>query len=190
MKHTRFLPILIVMNSRRNKLCAASRSGLAGCAVVLFLFSCSPPHVRTGNNYRPSAGSEDYERDIPANSGEKRTKVVKTALGYLGTPYKSGGIDPRGFDCSGLSMFVYKKNRVAIARTVAAQYIRGEKVGKKMKAGDLVFFNITGRKVSHVGIYIGRGKFIHAPSIGKNVEVSSLSNAYWRPRFRGAVSYL
>ena len=110
-------------------------------------------------------------------------QVVKTAESYLGTPYRYGGKDPSGFDCSGLTYFVYREYGYELPRSAGDQTSAGRWVSKgDLKAGDLVFFK-TSEKGYHVGIYAGNGYFIHAPRTGKVVEYQSLDNRYYRKRY-------
>jgi len=145
-------------------------------AAAAILVSCSPPYVRQGRDY---LGEPD------------RREIMGTARRYLGVPYRYGGDTPRGFDCSGFVMYVFRKNGYPMPRDAVSQYREGRKVSlREARPGDLVFFNTSGAKrFSHVGIYAGRGKFIHAPSSGKRVSVASLDNRYWKRRYLGAVSY-
>jgi D-gamma-glutamyl-meso-diaminopimelic acid endopeptidase CwlS/peptidoglycan endopeptidase LytE len=117
-----------------------------------------------------------------------REGIVLISKQYLGVPYKSGGTTPAGFDCSGFTMFVYQKAGYKLPRSTKAQYdyLKPIKVPKK---GDLVFFDIDGNGISHVGIYLGEFKFIHAPSTGKRVEIVDLRNQYWKKRYRGSRTY-
>jgi peptidoglycan DL-endopeptidase CwlO len=98
-------------------------------------------------------------------------RAVKIARGQLGAPYVYGGASPSGFDCSGLVMWVYGRLGVALPHNAAALYATGRPVRtSRMKPGDLVFFHGLG----HVGIYIGRGRMIHAPQTGERVEIEAL----------------
>jgi cell wall-associated NlpC family hydrolase len=100
------------------------------------------------------------------------TRVVKIAAQELGTPYRYGGMSSSGFDCSGLVAYVYGKVGVTLPHNAAAQYAYGRAVSRaNLRPGDLVFFHGLG----HVGLYIGRGKIIHAPQSGERVEVQSLA---------------
>jgi cell wall-associated NlpC family hydrolase len=122
-----------------------------------------------------------------------RRQVVRSALGFLGWPYRWGGPSPEtGFDCSGLTMTSYRLNGVALPRTSRGQYAAGEPVGRReLREADLVFFATgTGRGPSHVGLYIGDGRFVHAPGSGDVVRIDELSSSYYRPRFLSARSYL
>ena len=113
-------------------------------------------------------------------------KIVATAKQYIGVPYVWGGTTPSGFDCSGLVQYVFKKHGILLLRTTSQQYGQGKSVAKaNLKLGDLVFFNTSGSGVSHVGIYIGNDRFIHASS-SNGVMISSMSNSYWSARYLGA----
>jgi cell wall-associated NlpC family hydrolase len=110
--------------------------------------------------------------------------LTRDALRFLGTPYVFGGTSTSGFDCSGYVQHVFAMLGVSIPRTADAQYYAGHKVTGGMKPGDLVFFQTYEPGPSHVGIYLGHGRFVHASSHG--VMVSSLSDAYWANRYLGA----
>jgi cell wall-associated NlpC family hydrolase len=113
--------------------------------------------------------------------------IAGTALGLRGVPYRSGGSDPSGFDCSGFVWYVFAQHRLALPRTVEDQYRIGEKVDSdSLEPGDLVFFRTEGRSVSHVGMSIGGDQFVHAPSARGEVRVERLGTNYWWPRFAGA----
>ncbi len=103
--------------------------------------------------------------------------------------YKRGGREPStGFDCSGFVRYVFRQGIGAdLPNTSAAQFRAGQKIARSdLRSGDLVFFRTAGKRVSHVGIYVGDGEFIHAPSTGKRVSVSRLAEPYWSRRFAGA----
>ncbi len=119
-----------------------------------------------------------------AATSQARVKAANTGLKYVGTPYKWGGMTPQGFDCSGLVQYSYKSAGVSVPRTSVSQHKLGKYVGiNGLRKGDLVFFNISGKGVSHVGIHVGSGKFVHASSSG--VKVASMNNSYWKPKFVG-----
>ncbi len=122
-----------------------------------------------------------------------RNEIVSTAKSFIGVPYRWGGASPEhGFDCSGLSMAVYHLNGLNLPRSSNAQWQVGSPVNRsQLSKGDLVFFATSGgRKVSHVGIYTGGDKFIHAAGVNKRIRVDSLSNKYFRRRYVGARTYL
>jgi len=128
-------------------------------------------------------------------SDHSRMRIIKTAKRYLGVRYRYGGTSPFGFDCSGFVMFVFKKNGITLPREARGQYHKGKKISiSTAKPGDLVFFRVRTRRrrrrISHVGIYIGNHLFIHSPSRGKRVSITSINNRYWKRRYIGAVTFL
>lgn len=116
------------------------------------------------------------------------TNLTKDALRFLGTPYVFGGTTSSGFDCSGFVQHVFAMLGVSLPRTADAQYYAGSKIKGSMKPGDLVFFQTYEPGPSHVGIYLGKGRFVHASSHG--VMVSSLSDSYWAARYLGAKRFI
>ncbi|WP_432357253.1 C40 family peptidase [Sporosarcina sp. UB5] len=107
--------------------------------------------------------------------------IVKRATGLTGIPYRFGGTTTKGFDCSGFVQYVYEKSGKSISRDTLGQFAQSKKVSDP-QPGDLVFFQNTYRKgISHVGIYIGNNKFVHAG--GKQSQVVSLNNIYWKSKF-------
>jgi len=124
-----------------------------------------------------------------ADPGVERDKVVDIARSMLGTPYRYGGDSPqRGFDCSGLVQYAYQQAGLNLPRTTRQQYRHVQAIPSRfLRPGDLVFFsNKYNRFVSHVGIYLGNNRFIHAPSSGKEVSIASLKDPYWRRHFAAA----
>jgi hypothetical protein len=120
-----------------------------------------------------------------------RDSIVKSARSYVGVPYAWGGNSRRGIDCSGLTQAVYNLNGLSIPRTSGEQYNQGGVVSKEnLRPGDLVFFATSGGRVSHVGVYAGNNSFVHAPSKGKTVTVTSLSDPYFSKVYVGARSYI
>jgi cell wall-associated NlpC family hydrolase len=125
----------------------------------------------------------------PASS--TATSVINTAKQYMGVPYVWGGETPTGFDCSGFTQYVLKQNGITIPRTAAEQYASGVSILKSnLKTGDLVFFTTYKPGASHVGFYMGDGKFIHASSGAKQVTISSLDEAYYTEKYIGARRYI
>ena len=150
---------------------------LAGCASTGAVPS---PFPVPGGGHLP-------ERTAPPTTGVPIDggSVAGTALGFRGVPYRLGGSDPSGFDCSGLVWYVFAQHGLALPRTVADQYRIGRKTNS-LEPGDLVFFRTEGRGVSHVGMSIGGGEFVHAPNSRGEVRVESLASEYWWRRFAGA----
>ena len=121
--------------------------------------------------------------------GGKASELVMQAMGLLGVPYKRGGTsEEKGFDCSGFVRHMYEKSvGLVLPRRAEEQAKVTEEISRsELKPGDLVFFNTLKRTFSHVGIYVGDGKFIHAPRPGKAVRVDDMREAYWQQRFNGA----
>ena len=126
------------------------------------------------------------------STADLRNKVVRTAHSFIGVPYRWGGASAEeGFDCSGLTRTVYRLNGLELPRSSQGQWNAGVPVKRsQLKKGDLVFFHTAGMgKISHVGIYDGNGKFIHAPGRGKDVKRTSLNNRYFRKKYAGAKAY-
>jgi cell wall-associated NlpC family hydrolase len=121
-----------------------------------------------------------------------RADLVETAQSYLGVPYLWGGTSAQGFDCSGLTMSVYRLNGLQLPRSSRDQFEAGTPVTvDELREGDLLFFATGGAgRVSHVGMYVGDGTFIHAPSRGKSICKAQLSEGYYRKTFLGARTYL
>jgi cell wall-associated NlpC family hydrolase len=122
-----------------------------------------------------------------------REEIVKTARRYVGVPYRWGGESLRtGFDCSGLTMVVYRIHGLDLPRSSRQQWKLGRPVHRRqLQKGDLVFFATAGgKRISHVGIYMGKNKFLHAPRRGRKIQTSSLSNKYYSNHYVGARSYL
>lgn len=114
-------------------------------------------------------------------------EVAMRAISLLGAPYQFGGNGPTTFDCSGLVRFVHDQIGIATPRTAAEQYSAATPVAlDQLRPGDLLFFKIKGKRVSHVAIYTGEGRFIHAPQTGRPVELRMLDDEYYRPRLAGA----
>ena len=150
-------------------------SSVTGITLLLMLFfsACTPgKHHRFPGHY--------YGQQI-----------VSTAERYIGVPYRAGGTTPRGFDCSGFVQYVYRQNGIELPRSAEDQFRMGRRISvHAARPGDLVFFRTSGRRISHVGIYNGNGRFIHAPSTGGHVEYASMDNIYWNRRVVGAATWM
>lgn len=126
---------------------------------------------------------------IAAPPSQEKVKIV---LGYakqfLGAKYVFGGASPKGFDCSGFTMYIYKKIGISLPHSARLQFTKGTQVSREnLMPGDLVFFETYKKGISHVGIYIGDNKFLHASSVGTGVTITSILSSYYSPRFKGAV---
>jgi len=149
----------------------------------------------------PAAGSDEMttflsDRGLMARIGEvggrvesKASELVVNAMGFLGVPYKRGGNSVEtGFDCSGFVKAMYQQTAgLILPRRAEQQAAASQKIERSdLQPGDLVFFNTMRRAFSHVGIYVGEGKFIHAPKPGAEVRVEDMGISYWSRRFDGA----
>ena len=120
---------------------------------------------------------------------DRAADLMKNAMGALGVPYRLGGTSAEtGFDCSGFVVAMFQQTMgLVLPRTAADQAAATAKIEKaELKPGDLVFFNTMRRAYSHVGIYMGDGKFIHSPRTGSQVRVENMNISYWQTRFNGA----
>ena len=135
----------------------------------------------------PAPGGRSPDRPTaagtPAPAAGAAAGVVQDALALRGAPYRNGGDDPSGFDCSGFVQYVLGRHALLMPRTVEAQAREGRAVRlADVRPGDLVFFSTAGPGPSHVGIAVGRGEFVHAPSSRGVVRVERLDSSYWGPR--------
>ena len=135
----------------------------------------------------PGAPSPPSVSAVPTPAAPFVEPVLATALSYRGVPYRNGGSDPSGFDCSGFVQWVFAQNGVRVPREVREQYGAGAQIGlREVKPGDLLFFETVSRGASHVGVAIGGDEFIHAPSSNGVVRVERFTSSYWSRRFVGA----
>jgi murein DD-endopeptidase len=156
---------------------ATVRLGIAALAAGLMLQGCgtappqpSPPPTVAASP-QSSLGSE----------------IVLRAIALIGTPYRWGGNDRSGFDCSGLVHFVHSELGIEVPRTAEEQFRAATRVDiDKLQPGDVLFFKTSGKRVSHVAIYAGAGRFVHAPQSGRLIELRELNDDYYRPRLAGA----
>ena len=119
---------------------------------------------------------------------DRASDLVVTAMGFLGVPYRRGGSNDAGFDCSGFVRSMYERTvGLVLPRQAREQAAATQTIDKQdLQPGDLVFFNTMRRAFSHVGIYVGEGKFIHSPRPGAQVRVEDMGQSYWKQRFDGA----
>jgi cell wall-associated NlpC family hydrolase len=171
-------------------------------AISVFLTACSGACASTGavpqpfpmaaapSHSAPSHPENPEHSEHPANPAHPVLDgyaLVGTALSLRGAPYRNGGTDPTGFDCSGFTQYVFAQHGLTLPREVREQY----RVGKSVKSedlapGDIVFFATTDPGPSHVAIAIGGDQFVHAPSAAGVVRVEHLASSYWSPRYLGA----
>ena len=154
---------------------------IACAAAVLLAQGCSI------DPYRPPPAASRPAGSAPLPVPSIGDDIALRAISLLGKPYVWGGADLSGFDCSGLVRFIYDQVGIAVPRTAAEQYSAAKRIGLAgLKPGDLLFFRTQGQRISHVAIYTGEGRFIHAPRTGQPVEFRQLDDEYYRPRLAGA----
>ena len=163
---------------------------VSGCASTGYTPRPFPTPEPTPNSQLPTPNSESPKPNAqsPLSGPALAYSVTGTALSLRGTPYRNGGHDPSGFDCSGFVSYVFGRYGIAVPRTVNEQYHAGHEVNPQqgLQPGDLVFFTTVSPGASHVGILIGGDEFVHAPSSTGEVRVERLSGPYWSTRFVGA----
>ena len=149
---------------------------LPGCA--------TPPRTIVAPSGKVALSQRAFDEIASARSRE----LALRALSHVGVPYRSGGSSPdSGFDCSGLVHYVYRASGLVLPRNTEALSAVGAAVAAdQLEPGDLVFFDTLRRPYSHVGIYLGDQRFIHAPTTGGFVELVDLRHPYWQSRFNGA----
>ncbi len=154
--------------------------------------------VRRAESFKSERVIGDYFIVLPKSFGlvrggaELRGEIARSATSFLGRPYRWGGSSPEtGLDCSGLTMTAYRLNGLALPRASAEQFAAGEPVSARgLQEADLVFFATERRdKPSHVGLYLGEGRFIHAPGRGDVVRIDDLAGSYYQRAFLGGRSY-
>ena len=141
--------------------------------------------VVTKSEHGSNAQFRSFAGGVLARTSKLATQLTRSALRFLGVPYVFGGTSRSGFDCSGYVQHVFAMLGVTLPRTADAQYDAGRRVTGGMRPGDLVFFQTYAAGASHVGIYLGHDKFVHASS-SHGVMVSSLHDSYWAARYIGA----
>jgi cell wall-associated NlpC family hydrolase len=140
--------------------------------VLLFVAGCASTSTPSG----PSS--------IAKASAEKASRAADVAVSMVGKPYRYGGSTPRGFDCSGLVNYSYAQVGIKVSRETRTLRQQASPLRTTaLRRGDLVFFDQEGKKYSHVGIYLGDGRFVHAPSSGGKVRTDSLEAEYWSRHF-------
>jgi cell wall-associated NlpC family hydrolase len=177
------------MIASRNLRAAAVAAACAGC---LWSAACASSRRAVPRPFPVPGGSPPVRVSPPAGivppAGTPDGYAISgAALALRGAPYRNGGADPHGFDCSGFTQYVYSEFGIALPRQVRDQFGVGTKVGAdQLEPGDLIFFTTDAPGASHVAIAIGGDQFVHAPSTNGVVRVERLSTPYWRRRFIGA----
>lgn len=155
-------------------------------ARFLFAASCLAACLA---GWTASAFAGEGEETAAYDSSRRAAELAMHAMSVIDAEYRYGGNSPRnGIDCSGLVRYVYKNAWGAeLPRTAASISEVSQRIGRdELRPGDLVFYNTQKRPFSHVGIYLGDNKFVHAPSKGKRVRVDNMDSRYWQVRFNGA----
>jgi cell wall-associated NlpC family hydrolase len=148
-------------------------------ALLLLLAACAAPPPFQRELPPPAASSPAADAAGAA--------IARTAQSLIGSPYRYGGAGPEAFDCSGLVNYVHRQLGVLTPRTAAQQYAGARSIPRAdLQPGDLVFFRLSGGAVSHVGVYVGNGRFVHAPQSGERVREAGLDEEYFRNRYAGA----
>jgi len=175
--HSQINQLIGERNARLARAAAARRAAAAAAAAA-----AQNPAPTTTTTTAPVSSPTSGAPAPPANSlGEQ---AVQIAMGELGVPYVWGGASPSGFDCSGLTMWVYAQLGIHLDHYTVSQFNAGPHVAESdLAPGDLVFFEPG---IGHVGIYIGNGEFIHAPHTGTVVQISSLSDSWYEAEYQGA----
>ncbi len=161
-----------------------SKSHIARRATVVRPAAARPAAIH------PAAASGPPARALVADTAGLRgaSQLITTALAFVGTPYVWGGAAPGGFDCSGFTYYAFARLGIRIPRTADVQFAAGSPVAGDPLPGDLVFFQTYDYGASHVGIYLGNGRFVN--SIGANVHVATFGSMYFRERYIGARRFL
>jgi cell wall-associated NlpC family hydrolase len=159
---------------------------LAACTAA----SAAPPASAEDDmsRFMEEKGFLDRVEQVRVKVADRTSELVMTAMGFLGVPYRRGGNDDTGFDCSGFVRSMYERTvGLVLPRLAKDQAAATQPIDKKeLQPGDLVFFNTMRRAFSHVGIYVGDGKFIHSPKPGAQVRIEDMQKSYWARRFDGA----
>lgn len=169
---------------------AALLSALESARAAEAAKTASPADVKTAaSSPEAAAGAGGKLAGRLGNLATTTSDLLLTSMSFLGVPYRWGGTDPlTGFDCSGFVRAVYEKaSGLVLPRVAKDQAQATQRIDRKdLKPGDLVFFNTLRRAFSHVGIYMGDGKFIHAPKPGDQVRIDDMNKSYWQAKFNGA----
>ena len=184
------------MNILHMKQISAQARYLLGLSILLlFCSACSwdSPYENPNSPKSPviigSSPTSSAGQNVPPLDNTTQQQVIQHAIQQIGLPYQYGGNNPKGFDCSGLVQYSFARSGIIVPRTTSEQIKYFTEIPRsQLKAGDLVFFKIDNRQ-RHVAIMLNAHDFVHAPSSGKNVSTSNLSNPYWKPKFLKAARY-
>ena len=146
----------------------------------------APPAPSPKVEFFESASSQSSSKRTAALSRREADELIGNAMGLLGVSYRFGGTSvSSGFDCSGFMQHIFRKTmQINLPRTSAEQAKMGVAVSRsELQPGDMVFFSTSRGRISHVGLYIGNNRFIHAPRTGKSIEITSLGNKYWNSKY-------
>ena len=146
----------------------------------------APPAPSPKVEFSESASSQSSSTRTAALSRREADELIGNAMGLLGVSYRFGGSSvSSGFDCSGFMQHIFRKTmQINLPRTSAEQAKMGVAVSRsELQPGDMVFFSTSRGRISHVGLYIGNNRFIHAPRTGKSIEITSLGNKYWNSKY-------
>ncbi len=181
----------VVSAEVREKLQALATVSAPSATADLQMWAASPAAARAGTAAAalPVAAKRGdtmhrFARGIVSRTSSIAMSLTRSAMRFIGTPYVFGGTSASGFDCSGYTQHVFAMMGIPLPRTADAQFSVGRAAVGRMAAGDLVFFETYEPGPSHVGIYVGAGKFVHSSSHG--VMVSRLGDSYWHARYIGA----
>ena len=152
--------------------------------IPLVLVACSHTPKQSVSHSNPKHVETQTTESRHLTLGQQ---IADLARLQVGAPYRYGGASPKGFDCSGLVYYTHGKFGISTPRTSYAQFNHARPIKlNQLESGDLVFFKIDKKSISHVGIYVGKGQFVHAPKSGKEVSKNHLNDDFWKSRIVSA----
>lgn len=172
-----------------------TRTAAAGALLGLLLQGCVSSGVYQPGPLPPTSSLPPQHLPVPMPTTAPRddavepvgSEIAMRAISLLGRPYQWGGNGPETFDCSGLVRYVHQQLGISVPRTAADQFSAAQPIEvDELQPGDLLFFRLESRRISHVAIYAGEGRFVHAPQSGRSVELRTLDDRFYRPRLAGA----
>ena len=156
---------------------------LAACCLLFSSLNVRADDLENLISRQPATSSYTSSREI---SSREADDLIMNAMSLIGVGYRWGGTSPStGMDCSGFMQYIFRKSmNINLPRTSSEMAQIGTQISRSaLQVGDMVFFNTAGRRISHVGMYIGDNRFIHAPRKGKSIEITSLENKYWNSKY-------